>query len=406
MSRLSSCALMLVAAASAYVGCADSGEGTTSTAGGGIDWSGAGAGGSFAVGGNGGMASIGGGGSGAMGGAGGSTSSSGGGGSSPGGTLVAIAVGASSGITATSLGGQAWSSDALAEGSSARPAIAATSDGDALAFFLSSGDLRSVAYLNGSFSAPSTHAASTQGAPAYATDGLDGHVAYHGSDFLHYYDQAEPVAPPASPQSFGPTPPGIAALGNEVLLGFAGNDGSLYMQSRDNGQWQAAVNVVGSNIERSPAVIRLTSGPEAMVAWVNEDPPSPDHTKIVYATRTTGTWSAPAVVDSGVFTQDDIALAALPSGEALLAYRGSDGKAYVARYTSGSWSAPFGLATPSLDVASPPSITAGINNQDAEICFVTPAGIAQHASLSGTTWSAPTSIGGDNLTACAIAAIP
>jgi hypothetical protein len=329
------------------------------------------------------------------------------GGGAESGTVLAVAVGASSGITASRVAGNAWSSAALGEGSSHRPAIAAFDNGDATAMFTAGSTVRSVTWTSGSFGNPSNYANAAQGAPAYDAVGTVGHLAYQGTNFKHYYDQNEPIAPPAGAQSFGPTPPAIAALTGEALVAMAGDDGSLYTQSRVGGQWQAAVNVTGSLAEKTPAVVALGgSGPDAMVAWVNHDPGDNDDTKIAYATRSGSSWSSPSFVDVTVFTQDDIDLTALAGGDALLAFRGTDGKAYTVRYSSGNWGSPQALAMPNVDVAAPPTVTSVVDFFDAELCYAGSDGVAYHTRLNGSSWTATETIGGTGLVHCAIAAIP
>ena len=326
----------------------------------------------------------------------------------PTGTVIAIAVGPTDGITGESVAGAAWTSTALGEGSIARPALATVAGGDAVAMFLGGTAIRTVAWSGGAFGTPNEYAAGpAQGAPAFATIAAAEHLAYHGADFLHYYDQGEPIAPTVTTQSFGPTPPSIAALPGEAVVAFAGDDGSLYAQSRSGGQWQAAVNVVGSLAQRSPALVALTgNGPELLLAWVNHDPLSTDHTKVAFVTRSGAVWSAPALVGADVFTGEDIALGALPGGEALLTYRGTDDKAYAVRYANGSWGVPQGIATPNPDVAAAPGVTAGVGGFDAELCYAGSDGVAYHLRLDASGFTTPAAIGGSALVYCAIAAIP
>lgn len=412
MTRLPACLTLVLAL---IVGCTEDDD-VTATGGGGIDWSGAGAGGAGAAGpggaGNGGSGADGGAATGGAGGMGtGGAGGTGAGGGAQTGTVLVVAVGSTGGITASRVAAGAWSSAALGDSSDHRPALAAFASGDATAMFLSNGTspgpVRSLTWSGGSFGNPSDYAASAQGAPAYDAVGMVGHLAYHGANFMHYYDQGEAIMPPAGTQSFGPSAPAIAALPGEAAVAFAGDDGSLYAQSRVGGQWQAAVNITGSLAGKPPALAALSGGPDDLLAaWVNHDPGSMDDTKIAYATRNSGGWSTPALIGTAVFTQGDVTLAALSGGDALLAYRGTDGKGYTVRYSGGSWGAPLGLATPSIDVQATPGVSAGVDGHDAEICYAGSDGVAHHMRLSGGSWSASEAIGGTGLVHCAIAAIP
>ena len=115
------------------------------------------------------------------------------------GTVVAVAVGPTSGINGAGTAGAAWTSAALGEGSIARPAMATLAGGDAMAMFLGGTAVRTVTWSAGAFGTPSEHAAGpAQGAPAFTAIAAIEHLAYHGTDFLHYYDQGEPIAPATS----------------------------------------------------------------------------------------------------------------------------------------------------------------------------------------------------------------
>ena len=165
--------------------------------------------------------------------------------------------------------------------------------------------------------------------------------------------------------------------------------------------------MTGSLAQRSPALVSLTgNGPELLVAWVNHDPLSTDHTKVAFATRTGGSWSAPTLIGTDVFTDEDIALAALSDGEALLTYRGTDDKAYAVRFAGGSWGTAQGIAAPNPDVAATPGVAAGVGGYDAELCYVGNDGVAYHVRLDASGFTPPAAIGGTALVHCAIAAIP
>ncbi|MEZ4439626.1 MAG: hypothetical protein R3B72_11090 [Polyangiaceae bacterium] len=400
--------------------CGSDGGDTTSGKGGSIDWSGSGGSGGNL--GTGGLAGTGG--EGATG-AGSSTSNTGGmtgsggdGGTGAGGpaSVVAIGVGPSSGLLAA-WDGAAWTVAALGEGSAAGPAIAAVASGEAAALFPApNGTLRRLAYTSSGWGSVADLGAST-GATTPPRAAAGGHFTFLGENFLHYYaaygavtwsPAEEAVLPSMGAQSFGPSPAGIARDGSDVTIAFAGNDGALYTQTRSGGQWQGATMVAGSKVLLPPALIALSGG-DALLTWVNEDPMSTDHTKIMFSRRTGSAWSSPAIIDAGVFTQAPIAATALPADGAVVVYRGSDGKAYSVRYAGGQWGLPFGVGTPSVDVIGSPAVAPGASggstSADAEMCFVGSGGDLHHTRLMGTAWSSPEAMGGSGLTSCAVATI-
>src|SRR5690606_23852791 len=107
-------------------------------------------------------------------------------------------------------------------------------------------------------------------------------------------------------------------------------------------------------------------------------------------------------IDEDVFTPEAPNLAALAGGDALLAFRGSDGKGYTLRWT-GSWSSVLPLQA---DVLTTPAVCAGAPGADAELALVAPGGAVEHLRLTGTSWSAPTPVGGAGLLHAAVAALP
>ncbi len=127
--------------------------------------------------------------------------------------------------------------------------------------------------------------------------------------------------------------------------------------------------------------------------------------QMMVATRTGGAWSSPLAL-AGCLTNDRPALAPLPGGNAILAFRGQDTNLYWSLYSSGAWSAVAALTSPNVGAALPPSVTHGIGGDVAEIAFVEDDGRAYHARLSGSTWSAPVLVGGASLNGVAIAATP
>lgn len=204
--------------------------------------------------------------------------------------------------------------------------------------------------------------------------------------------------------SFGPSPASITAIGSDAIVAFAGDNNDLFDQTRSVGAWQGAhPHGLGYPVLLSPTIVALASGPSLMIVFVRST-----DARIMYTTRTGSTWAPAVQVNVNALTNEPVSLAALPSGDAVLAYRGQDGKVYWSRYTAvAAWSTPTGVATPNFGTPSPPAVSQGASGADAEMVYVdTATGAAVHARLNGMSWSAPVSIGGSGLTRVAIAAMP
>jgi hypothetical protein len=147
------------------------------------------------------------------------------------------------------------------------------------------------------------------------------------------------------------------------------------------------------------SIIPLSAGPELMMVYVQSD------TKIMVTTRTSATWTAPIFLYTAL-TNNRVALAPLPGGGAIMAFRGTDGKAYWSTYTSGAWSSVAALYSPNISISGSPAVTHGIGGKTAEIAFVQGDGKAYHASLSSGTWSVPETVGGTSLVGVAITSMP
>ena len=87
-------------------------------------------------------------------------------------------------------------------------------------------------------------AVTTKAAPSIVASGTRTDVVFLGDDSKHYYaahvaawsPTAEAVMVGAV-QSSGPTPAGIAAIGSDTHVSFAGDNGDLYDQTRTGGAW-------------------------------------------------------------------------------------------------------------------------------------------------------------------------
>ena len=245
----------------------------------------------------------------------------------------------------------------------------------------------------------------TQGALAREQPFLDAnggavtHLIYQDSSYHFFYlayssgwTPFSQAVGPGTTQSFGPVPGTIAALGLDSTAAFinGANPNLNFASARDRvgGAWQPRVDLAGgTSFNVTPSIIALGAGPELMETYVRSD------TQLMFLTRTGGAWSAAAPI-TGCLTGDRVALAPLPGGGAILAFRGTDTNLYWSVYSAGVWSAVAPLTTPNVSVAAPPAVTHGIGGKTAELAFIEADGKAYHARLAGNLWSAPVQVGG------------
>ncbi|HHH10536.1 MAG TPA: hypothetical protein ENK23_00460 [Sorangium sp.] len=238
-------------------------------------------------------------------------------------------------------------------------------------------------------------------------------LALRGTDTNHYVDAflagswslTEQV-----PAALGPSAAAMAPVGNNLVLAFAGNDTQLYTQARNNGSWAAAVALPGAHAQLSPALVVPTAGPELFLVWVNHQQNQMDDKKLFWATRTGGVWSPPAKISDNVFTDNAISAAALPNGDIIVAYRGTDTKAYSVYYSAGNnppWAAAIPVAANSAIVGIP-SVTAGINGALAELMYISASVTkVKHARLAAAGWYPAAAVPGPGaITAVAVMATP
>jgi hypothetical protein len=260
-----------------------------------------------------------------------------------------------------------------------------------------------------------TSFASLAGTTARSAPSLDGHggsvvhLVYQDTAFLYDYlaytgtwSAPAPVGPGGA-QSYGPVAASIAARGTDATVAFI--DGLspdvnfAAQQDLTGGTWQTRNDLAGpESFTIAPSIVALGAGPELLTVFVQGD------SQVMFATRTSGTWTAAAAVTSAT-TSDPVAVAALPGGKAILAFRGTDTMLYWSTYASGAWSTVAPFATPNVAVDVSPAVTHGVGGFDAEIGYVS-AGALSHARLSGAAWSTPTLVGGSGLVGVAIATAP
>jgi hypothetical protein len=243
----------------------------------------------------------------------------------------------------------------------------------------------------------------TQGRPTLAASGSSAFAVYWGTDFKYYFESyaagawssaPQAVIPSGAAQPCGPSPAVLAPLGASASLLFvngscSGTTNHLYDSDLVSGAWQASTDVASNpsygNTQR-PAVVAPTSGPELVAVFIQQG-----SSQLVSASRTSGTWGAPANITNAL-TNVPVALAPLAGGGVLLAFQGTDSKLYTATYSGGSWSSPAAAFSPDVSVATTPALATGIGTAAAEMAYVDTTGALFHTRLTGTTWSTPTAV--------------
>jgi hypothetical protein len=299
----------------------------------------------------------------------------------------------------------------------------------------------STLWSGGAWSAPSpilATAVAREQPYADATSGAVTHVLYQGTNFQFYYLALQGSTWSAAAQSaggnYGPVPATIAARGANATAGFLDGQSSPVNEAAqadlDGGVWQPRVDVGGAvNYPTgtpipTAQIIPLSSGtgPELMMVYVLPPDDSAGDQPIVFSTRTAGTWLTPAPI-AGCTTHNNVALAPLPSGGAILAFWGQNGNPYWTQYAGGNWSPVAAVPLPPppptgvTALSAPPAVTHGIGGDVAEIAYVwtnttTTGGsiissTAYHSRLSGSTWSTPVVVtSGTTLNGVAIASAP
>jgi hypothetical protein len=232
-----------------------------------------------------------------------------------------------------------------------------------------------------------------------AAGGATVHLTYQDSTYHYWYAAfiggswtTTEAIPSAASQAFGPVPATIAARGADATLGFidgrAASVNDAASVDLTSGAWGALTDFTSAeSFSVPPVIVALTSSSLLMVFESTSKNP-----QMQFATRTGSTWSSAAAI-SGCLTNARPAVAALPSGGAILAFTGTDGFLYWSMLsTSGAWTTAAPFASPNVAVVGSPAITHGVGSDAAELAYATSAGGVFHARLSGTTWSTPVQV--------------
>jgi hypothetical protein len=296
--------------------------------------------------------------------------------------------------------GAGWTITNLTRSTLSAPAIAAAPWG-ALAVVRdqSGGALASASWdpTTGSWSAFSEVAAggTTGATPALAAASSNVHLAFLGTDYKLYsavhgagsgWQGLIPVQGGAV-QSFGPSAPALAASSTAVTLAQQGQDGDLYTQLWQAG-WQSShghgLTVSIENLTPPAVVFRHGTG-KAIVSYLELGTG-----RLMWTEGWANTWTSPIAVHAQALSSSSPALAALPNGDVVLAYRSTSNTVFASVLSGASFGAPV-LVHPSLGTTETPAVAPGVGGHLAELSWVS-GGSVQHSSLGTSGWSGPVAV--------------
>jgi hypothetical protein len=215
------------------------------------------------------------------------------------------------------------------------------------------------------------------GGPSIAGSALKAHCAYQGTDMNYYYAEFfnnawtttnQPITAGGTP-STGPQPPAIVALANNPIIAYIGNDQDLHDQALVAGVWQPqhAHGATGA-ASTTPAIVAPAQGPELLVVFA-----SAAAQNLMFTARTAGTWTTPALIP-GASSGDQVSLAPLAAGGAILVWRGTDMLLYTSMFSAGppaSWSVPVtGVMGSNPTLVTPPAVATGASGAQAELLYL------------------------------------
>jgi hypothetical protein len=299
--------------------------------------------------------------------------------------------------------GGTWTTSTFGAGTNSGTSLTVNSAGVGVGAYTSPGG-NVVNYTTWSGTAWSAPAAINAGAVAMgqpfldAAGGATAHLTYQDNTFHFFYLAYSGGSWSLTPQSigsnYGPVPATIAARGADATVAFTDGQSAMVndVAAADltGGSWQARVDATGPESFSVPAVIiPLSSGPELLMVFEQNNGP-----QMMFATRTLGTWSAPTALPN-CLTNDRPALAPMPNGGAILAFRGTDTNLYWALYAGGAWAPVQPFTAGGVSVTVPPAVTHGVGGATAEIAYGVHQANADQvlvARLFGAAWSAPTMV--------------
>jgi hypothetical protein len=244
--------------------------------------------------------------------------------------------------------------------------------------------------------------ASTIDGPSLAIISATAHLLYQGSDFKYYHGQYtagawdganDPVGGSAS-QSYGARAPAGAPSGTSLVAVQAGSDSYLYAQTW-SGFWATAQQQGSAAVQNTvpPSIIALSGGSSDLLAAYLRN----GDYKIMALNHTSGAWNTtPALVDPNAFSNDPITLVPLPSGKALLVFRGTDMAPYWSMWDGMStWTtaAPV-LTSGNPSVGSVPSASIGVCGVDAFVAWADSGGNVSVVPFTAGSFGTPSSVSG------------
>jgi hypothetical protein len=259
--------------------------------------------------------------------------------------------------------------------------------------------LQWTAWSGASWSAPAAIGGiAVAGVPALATIGTSVHLVYrdgtakyfHGTFNAGAWDAALDPVGGAAAQSFGPTGVGMDNVAGALLFAHAGgNNTNLFAEGLAAGTGK---QIGTANTEALvPSLIALNgSANDAMVVYVHLG-----DFRVSWATRAAGTWTDHGAIDTTLFTGTGIpvAAAALPGGKAVIAFQGSNGKAYAVTFDGTTWALPATNLDPGA-LGGLPAVSPGACGDDAVVALPMASGAVKTARLKGGTWTTAADVTG------------
>ena len=316
-------------------------------------------------------------------------------------TLFGAAGAPGSSLSAASLPGSLF--DCGTTSGCANPvAIARFGSGLLAVLATSTGALESTTFQSSWADPAAIDSVSTIDGPSLAVVGTTAHLLYQDATYKYFHAQYtgsswdaanDPVGGGGASQSYGARAPAGAAAGSDLVAVQAGSDSYLYDQTW-NGSWLAAHQQGGAAIQNTlpPSIVALSGGASELLAVYLR---VTDY-KVMAVARTSGTWGTPMLIDTNAYSNDPLAVGALPGGKAIIVFRGSDDKPYFTTWDGTStWTAPAAVdATNDPTIASVPSIAPGVCGADAIVAWAESGGGVSYASFAGGAFGAPEPVGG------------
>lgn len=299
---------------------------------------------------------------------------------------------------------EGWAVRELTGTTPSAPAVAISAEGLGVGLLrLTGGEttpLRFTTWTPGTWSelAPLGSQGSSRSEPSLSAGVAGVQAVFQPTDYKHVFalfrggvwsPDAEPVGG-VSTHSYGPSAADIASVGGEALVAFMnGADGAeqnhLFVQRRTEGGWDVAQHLTGDvNFEVPPRIVALDSGLDALVVYAQTG------SNLLFSTRRQGAAWGEVMSIGNAYTMQRPALAALPGGGAVLAFRGNDGRLYVARYNGSAWSAAVEVPTlGGATLPAPPAVAPGVGGAEVELVYADGGGAAYHMRAMGEGWSEP-----------------